>query len=204
MKFYLAVFSAFVLPHVVQAQEQCVLIDDNTERLACYDNVFSKNADSNNAPTIAPSPKSDWNVRLDTSDMTDQTNVYLTVTSKEPVQCTWQTEYVRLILRCMENTTAVVLATPCHVTSSNYDTYGDVTYRVDSRKAKTRGFEESTNNRSLGLWNFRKSRPFIEELYNGETLLMRFTPFSENAKEVAFDISGLEDAIKPLRESCGW
>jgi len=37
-----------------------------------------------------------------------------------------------------------------------------------------------------------------------ETLYIEATPVNENTVNATFDIAGLSEAIKPLRESCGW
>lgn len=35
-------------------------------------------------------------------------------------------------------------------------------------------------------------------------MIVRFTPFNESPVTAKFNITGLEEAIKPLRDSCGW
>lgn len=109
------------------------------------------------------------------------------------------------MLRCMENKTAAMLITSsCHLTSSRYNDYGDIQYRVDDKPAKTKSFEASTSNDTLGLWEGGKAIPFIKELFGGDKVVMKFTPYGESPRLVTFDISGLDEAIKPLREQCGW
>ena len=198
----------FFAVSAAQAQEQCTKITVDSVRLACYDALFRGAEDqlvttSEEKPIPSRGLISVWNVRTEKSRMTDQTDVYLSVESDEPVYCSWGVSPVRLLLRCKENRTNVLLITSCHVTSG-HGGYGRVTYRVDDRKSMTRNFEESTDNRSLGLWSFGRARPFIGDLMDGKELLIRFTPFGESPKETTFSIHGLEDAIEPLRGACGW
>ncbi|MDV6329028.1 type VI secretion system-associated protein TagO, partial [Idiomarina sp. Sol25] len=88
--------------------------------------------------------------------------------------------------------------------TSGYGSYGNVEYRVDENRAKTRGFDDSTNNKALGLWRGSQSIPMIKELFSSESLLVRFTPYGESAVSARFPISKIETAIKPLREACNW
>jgi type VI secretion system protein VasI len=90
------------------------------------------------------------------------------------------------------------------MTSSENNNYGDVTFRVDDQKARTVGFEESTNKRSLGLWRGGRSIPEIKRLFGGKKLIARMTPYSENPFTATFNITGLEEAIEPLRKACHW
>ena len=105
----------------------------------------------------------------------------------------------------MENTTVMYFATPdCHMTSSDYSSYGDVTYRIDDQKARTVEFEASGNNRSLGLWSGGRAIPEIKRLFGGETMIARMTPYSQNPFTATFNITGLEETIEPLRKACHW
>lgn len=81
---------------------------------------------------------------------------------------------------------------------------GRVDYRIDDNPADYRSMEESSDNKALGLWSGGRSIPFIKSLFGGETIFMRASPFNESPVEMTFNISGLEEAIEPLREACGW
>ncbi len=181
--------------------ENCAAIENELDRLACYDKA------SGRTPEVSETaaPKGDWKVRTEVSQLTDQTNVFLYVDSDETVNCGWNRgDKVTLWVRCVENKTAIIFRTGCHMTSSEYNNYGDVTYRVDDQKARTVGFTESTNNRSLGLWRGGRSIPEIKRLFGGKTLIARMTPYSENSFTATFNITGLEEAIGPLRKACHW
>lgn len=38
----------------------------------------------------------------------------------------------------------------------------------------------------------------------GERLIMEYTPYNDIEKVSTFDITGIDDALAPLREECGW
>jgi type VI secretion system protein VasI len=81
---------------------------------------------------------------------------------------------------------------------------GTVTYRVDRLPPRTQPFSVSNDNKSLGLWGATSAIPFIKSLFGAERLLLRATPFRESDLNLEFNVSGLEEAIKPLRTACKW
>ncbi|WP_405048312.1 type VI secretion system-associated protein TagO [[Roseibacterium] beibuensis] len=183
------------------AAHECSDISADVERLECFDLAFPASEVSETGPERG----SQWTVQSETSAMTDETSVFLSVRSENPVTCSWNRGgYPVLFVRCLENTTSIIFSTDCHMTSSRYNNYGDVTYRLDNEEPRTRGFTESTNNRSLGLWSGGEAIPFIRAMLDNERLLARMTPFSDSPIEMEFNISGLDQAIVPLREACGW
>jgi len=179
----------------------CATIEADLDRLACYDRA------SGRTPVTAPTDTGSsgaWAFETEKSDFKDTTDVFLSTKTENDLSCgTFDRGPGQLILRCMENTTAAMLITSCHM-ASGFSGYGQVEYRVDDRPAKTRNFDESTDNSALGLWDGGSAIPFIKELIGGTTLIMRFTPFNESPTTARFDISGLESALEPLRNECGW
>lgn len=196
---YFAFITGAVSLGAQAATSACLTIENDLDRLACYDLEAGRTPATQDIQT-----ESQWQTRLETSAMTDQTNVYMNLESEEVVNCGWATQKIVLIVRCRENTTSVIFSTGCHMTSSDYSNYGDVTYRVDDAPAQTTAFRESTNNRSLGLWRGGQAIPFVKALFGKERLIARMTPYGENAFTATFNISGLEDEIGPLREACSW
>ncbi len=192
--------SSLAVP-ALAAGEGCIQISNDLDRLACYDKALGRTP----VREALPVSKGKWAATTETSKLTDQTNVYLRVKSDEPVSCSWaRGEKVSLYVRCVENKTALIFSTGCHMTSSEYNDYGDVTYRLDDEPAKTVGMDESTNNRSLGRWGGGRSIPVIKQMFGKSTMIVRMTPYGENPFTSTFDIAGLEEAIKPLREACHW
>lgn len=137
--------------------------------------------------------------------MTDRTNVYMHVDSDEIIDCGWNRgEKIRMVARCVDNTTSLIFQTGCHMTSSNYSDYGHIQYRLDDAPAQTVRASESTNNRALGLWNGGRSIPVLKQMIGKERIIVRMTPYGENPFTATFDISGFEEAAASLRQECGW
>lgn len=195
-----AVFTIAMLAATSANAEVCREVENDLDRLACYD------LESGRTPVaeVVETPVSSaWNVSVSTSEMTDQTTVVLSTTTEGSISCGFTPRPAALILRCSENTTVLYISTSCQMTS-NLRGYGDVTYRFDDASAQTRGFTESSDSSALGLWNGGKSIPFIKKMFGKSTALFRFTPFGDSPTTARFDITGLEEAIAPLREACHW
>lgn len=186
----------------------CSAITDGIKRLECFDRIAAseqKAADTQAAQELAASETpANWNVSISQSKIDDSKTVILTTDAKETVAGMFnRAARPWLVLRCLRNTTsAYINFDGLHM--ADIQGYGRVTFRVDKQKAFTRSANVSTDNKALGFWNGGSAIPFIKQLFGGSTLLIQATPFSESAVTFSMNIQGLEDAIKPLRETCNW
>ncbi len=198
--------TAVVLAGAARAeQHKCHDITSNIDRLACYDEATGKTAAK--VETTATEPLADkgkWRVQTEKSKFEDTKDVYLTLVSNDYMPNRFgQTSQAKLNLRCQENTTAFTIwFGGYHM--ADLQSYGHVDYRLDKGKASVWPMSESTSNQHLGLWSGSSSIPQIKKMLGKEELVIRATPFGENPVELTFDVSGLDEAIKPLREECGW
>lgn len=193
--------AALMASNAIGDISECIGIEGDLDRLACYDRISGREAKVTNIVEVGS-----WELIEKKSELKDTADIFIYVDSDEEINCGYNRHgKVRLWIRCLENTTSVIFGTPeCHMTSSRYNEYGDVEYRVDKRKSKKVRMEESTNRHSLGLWRGRSAIPFAKAMFNSNRLLARMTPYGENPFTVSFNISQLEEAIKPLRKSCSW
>lgn len=180
--------------------EECALIEDTQSRTACYDSIFR---------TKVETPVSDgtgkWRVRSEISRVTDKTDVYVSVDSDQDVPSRFggTGTPATLLIRCQDNTTSftVWFGGQFMASSGGFDR---VTYRIDDRPAVDDRWEESTNNEHMGLWTGGRSIPLAKSLFGAQNFLLVATPFSESSITLDFKVGGLEEAIQPLREACGW
>lgn len=185
-----------LLTTTANASQTCASISSDAQRLACYDMEYKP------APTISISSK--WSVSENLSPMDDSKTVTLHLESSEPIQNRYRgVSAADLYIRCQEKTTALYFVYADNFLSS-IQGYGQVTYRVDDKPSAKKNMTESTDNKALGLWSGGASIPFVKSMFGGENLVVRITPFNESPVTAQFQISGLEDAIKPLRAACGW
>lgn len=184
----------------VAQPDQCIDIQNDLDRLACYDREVGR------TPTVEPIVEGEhaWSVRSETSEMTDDTNVYMAVRSEDPPQCRFgNQDAVMLMIRCLENRTSIFFHTGCHMTDSSYSNYGDVDIRLDDDPAETVSMNSTTTNDALIVSSGRAIK-LAKKMFGKKRLLARMMPYGESPMTTRFDISGTEEAIEPLRETCGW
>lgn len=175
----------------------CTAIEDDGARLACYDALFAPPSEGDIDAT------GNWQVRTETSKFDDSTKVYLSLSSSEQSNCRYDTAPHQIWAACRENTTNVwIWFGGCFMSSTTGR--GEVTYRVDKLPARTKRFRESNDNEALGLWSGGQAIPFLKELMGHDTLVLRATPFSESTVTAEYDITGLDQALAPLRNACNW
>lgn len=187
---------------------RCSVVSDSTERLKCFDGLASKEQakrDEAAKKDLSP-PRStgDWRVQIDQSPVDDSKTVVLISKTKDALPGRFGKESSpSLVLRCLRNTTsAYINFDGYHM--ADIQGYGKITFRVDKNKAFSRNTDVSTDNKALGFWSGGSAIPFIKQLLGGETLLVQATPFSESPLTFSIDISEIDEAVKPLRETCGW
>lgn len=189
---------AFASSSFAQDVSHCVAIDNPDDRLNCFDQAFIETAH----PEVAP--ESAWNVRIDRSALDDSTSVYLSVTSDRPLRSRFgRSADASFHVRCLEGTTSAFVNFGGHF-MSEIEGRGRVDYRVDDRQPSNAEMRVSSNNQALGLWRDDIAIPFIRRIIDGNSLYVRAIPYGESALEMTFPIAGLDEAIAPLREACGW
>lgn len=194
---------AFSIVGIASADEakDCHSITDDNARLECYDEATEYNAGVVEAEK--PKALSKWTSSTSVSDLDDSTNVILRLESDNEIRGKYGgSGPMMMYIRCSENTTSIYFTFNGHF-MSDYQ-YGQVTYRLDEKKAVKKGMQESTDHKALGLWRGGSSIPFIKGMLGNEKMIVQATPHSESSVKSTFSIAGLEDEIKPLREACNW
>ena len=154
--------------------------------------------DQSTSKRVEVTPASKWHVSTKISEIDDSTNVYMKVKSNERGRR--RNDFANLRIHCRENRTSLTIRL-----GGAWAKFGStsVTYRIDRRPAGKMQMGRSSNNEYLGLWGGSTSIPFIKKLFGADKLLID-TPVINGHERFTFQISGLEEAIKPLREACNW
>lgn len=182
------------------AQEDCISIEDDGRRLACFDLAFGVKMVEK--PSVTDAGK--WRVSKETSAMTDDTSVFLTVISDNEVRGRYDNSGpALLVLRCRENTTSALFTFNGHF-MSDIQGKGKIEYRLDDHRMTSIYATVSNDNEALGLWSGGKAIPWIKKLLSKEQLIVRATPYSESSVTATFDIRGIDNVIGDLRETCNW
>jgi type VI secretion system protein VasI len=180
---------------------KCAAIANSIDRLTCFDDLAKTNGLSE--PIVSTASSGEWKVRTETSPIDDTKNVFLSLESATEFPDRYsKPKRATLLITCRENSTDLFLVFG-GMFMADSGGFGQVTYRIDKKRAKTKEFTESTNHEALGLWN-GSGIPLAKELIGSTTLTIRATPFNESALTVEFSTTGLAEAIRPLRQSCTW
>lgn len=143
-----------------------------------------------------------WSYRTETSRVDDSTSIILLLPAKDLARDrVGRTFRFELSIRCAEGTMSVGFDFDGLVVSAQ--AAAAVNWRVDSRPPGVMEMQRSGDNRSLGLTG-NAAVAFTEALFGGQTLVIQANPLSGSQMVAEFPIVGIEEAIVPLREACGW
>ncbi|EID0034502.1 hypothetical protein LA064_004677 [Vibrio alginolyticus] len=167
------------------------------ERLVCYDEL-AKKLGVEKADTKITTGTGKWRVSEEKSPIDDSVNVYLSVLANETVLSGYKKVKPSLYVRCAENKTSIFIDWGLYL---GLDETRLLT-RFDKEKAKTSTWSISTDNKAIFVRG--SDIKYAKKLMQHEQLLTQITPYSESPVMATFDVSGLSEAIKPLRKACHW
>ncbi len=174
---------------------KCAVIEGDLARLECFDNLAQeKNLDGRQLQPTSIAGKGKWNVSVDVNPIDDSKTVTL-VLDADSGRNRWGNP-VYLVARCKSNTTDLYIGWNDYLGSE-----ADVLTRVGDNKAITQRWSMSTDKKATF---HRKPIPFLKEMLTSSKMVAQVTPYNESPVTAIFNTSGLENAIKPLRETCSW
>jgi len=190
------------VPAIAQEQggSRCAGIEAPLARLACYDNVFR--------PPAAPAgpAESEWRISSATSPVSGWNNIVLEVESRETVPIDFGTaQRGKLQIRCIDNVTSVRFWFGGNY-MSDFGEYAQVSYRIDNRARQTFEADATGDNLYVGLFAGAAAIPFVRQLFGAGDLSISARPINESDTPVTmqFNVTGVAEEIRPLRESCNW
>lgn len=162
------------------------------------------NSPTGETPSDDTAEQDPWTVDSEKSEMTDQTSVYLTTQAIDSRNASAGIDREpTLILRCMEDKTAVIIDMG-GAFMSDIEDYGEVEVRIDQGPNKVVQMGVTKDNMAIGLGSGMNAIGFIKSLFDAQELRIRVTPYRESSAIIRFNIAGLEQKIEPLRQECGW
>lgn len=197
----------FILPLLVTTWQtafavtidDCSKIKNDAERLACFDSINKTKNDAKQEES-----KKNWKVVERHSKLDDSVSYILIAISDEKVD---ETEglggYGSIGIACSKNTTRILFQAGSQYLSDTGN-YNRVAYRLDKEKSDTISMDVSEDGDALGLWSGDVSIPLIKKMFGHEKIVVEITPYRETAVTMEFNIAGLEEEIKPLRQACNW
>ena len=174
---------------------KCAVIDGDLARLECFDNLAKqKNLDGRQVQPTSIAGKGKWEVSVDINPIDDSKTVTLFLDA-DSGKNRWGTP-VFLVARCKSNTTDLYIGWNDYLGSE-----ADVLTRIGNNKAITQRWSMSTDKKASF---HHKPILFLKEMLTSSKLVAQVTPYNESPVTAVFNTAGLENAIKPLRETCSW
>ncbi|GHA04306.1 type VI secretion system-associated protein TagO [Oceanisphaera arctica] len=175
--------------------EKCVVIEGDLARLECYDQIAkAHNLSGSQAVKIQTGVTGKWTVdkKVNPIDGSTAVNIFLKADSGNSKFG----KPIMLVARCESKKTEMYI---------NWQTYlgseAKVTLRIGMSDARTSKWSMSSD----------KKRAFnnapintLKEMLITDEVVAQVTPFNQSPHTAIFNVSGLGEAIKSLREACGW
>lgn len=174
---------------------ECPSIVNDIARLACYDNQAKKNENEDKQESTLPAKKeNEWIVDIRESPLNDEKEVTLMKMSDENANTR---SPAFLIFRCERNSTEAYVSWREYIGSDNMK----VSYRTDKDEAKTVWWNPSSNGQATFI---PKPISFINSLEGKNSIYIEAEKYRGGRVSGTFDLTGLQEAIIPLRGACNW
>lgn len=179
---------------------KCAAETNSVKRLECFDSLSNRLGVA--SPKTATTTVSKWHINKNTSPIDDSSNITIILDADSSISG-WprKTNTPTLVLRCKEGKTEAYIVTGMSPQVEYGTDRATVTLRFDKEKATKYQTSKSTNGEALF---FGQSVGLIKKMLQHTTLLFEFVPFNSSPAMTTFDLRGLAEAVKPLKDTCKW
>lgn len=179
---------------------RCAAESNSVKRLECFDSLSNRLGVA--SPKTSSATVSKWRVNKETSRIDDSTNVIISLSADSSISG-WprKTTTPSLILRCKERKTEAYIVTGMSPQVEYGIGEATVTLRFDKEKATKYKTSKSTDGEALF---FGQSVGLIKKMLQHTTMLFEFVPFNSSPAMTNFDLRGLAEAVRPLKDTCRW
>lgn len=174
----------------------CAAIQGNLERLDCFDQLARQQGlNAPQANSVPAQGVGKWEIADQTNPIDDTRTVVLALAADQGRPHLG--DEIVLIIRCQSNQTNLYIDWEDFLGSE-----AEVISRIGNLKAQTQYWNLSTDAKAT----FFPGNPvdFIQALMQHNSFVAQVTPYSESPVTAVFDTTGLQNAIAPLRQTCGW
>lgn len=209
--FTLLFFTALSAPAHAQDSgdlSSCAAIASDSMRLFCYDMLAARETlgGGGDEPAVVTEPAQEsgpnWLLETAKSPIDGSDMQFLSVKGVGTMPGQLRIFPTWLMLACREDQTNIWFDFGDEFTFATEN--GRISYLIDNGPAQNMTFKESDDGHALGLWTGKSAISFANSLFGANFLVVFTTPNSSNQIESKFTISGLEEAVGPLRKACHW
>ena len=158
----------------------------------------------NSNPQHSNLPNSNWIVKTINTSNAAKPTIYVATKSKNGKLSRDGPDIpAKMLIRCMNNTTAVLFEFPGYEMSDVRE-FSEIVYHTGGESDDILELSMAADKSILGVWKGFRSIPFVRKLFNKQNLNILAT--AKNGVDITaeFDISGIENSITKLRNSCEW
>lgn len=185
--------------------ERCALIGPATERLACYDSVFRSDAFTGEAGEADAPDMGMWASGVEVSQIEGTERPFATLQSEQLIPALPRgRQPARLTILCLDDTTVVQFSFAGYPLGTPTSNSGTLTVQFDRMPSRSQSLQLSSDRTALGFFSNHDAMNFIDQLLQSETLFIRAQPQGQRSATVSFQLEGIEQALVPVREACGW
>ena len=174
---------------------KCPKIDNDIERLTCFDNAFKATVVDNSSSKIV----TQWEVKEDISPVDDKKSIFASITASTVTSSFVVKPDAFLVLRCSEGSTAFFVASNVY-----FSEVSDVTVRVDASPAEvqTQMWSVSTTGNAVGLWGGQNPVALARSLKDNGKFAIRIQ--GRYSFEASFDLGTIEPIKQRVGDLCNW
>ena len=147
------------------------------------------------SPDMASVPEepAGWQLRTDTSPIDDSKSYFLSRDADEPIGSGFMSSTPTLMIRHKEGNLEVYITFGTYLGSDTTM----VTTRIGSSSATQREWGLSTDGKAIFCPT--DDAEFVRQLLANDRLVIRLTPYGESPVTSSFDLTGLAEAMEPMR-----
>lgn len=175
--FALALLCLGAAPAAAQSGEQCAALDNNSERLACYDGIFRSGTDG-----------------AETQSVTFQSAQLIPARPSGRAPAT-------MTVACTAGNLSVAFAYAGNTMSALGRDAG-ITFQLDLQAARSRTLLADSTNTALVIDDSAEAAAFLDMLAGANNLTTRVTPVNSRSLSVRFSLAGVLEAVAPVRDAC--
>lgn len=185
--------------------ERCALIGPATERLACYDNLFRSEQFTGADDEEATPQQGMWASGVEVSQIEGTERPFASLQSEQLIPALPRgREPARMTIMCLDETTVVQFAFAGYPLGTPTSNSGTLTIQFDRLPSRSQSLELSADRTALGFFTDDQAIAFLDQLLDAERMFVRAQPQGQRSATVSFQLEGIEAALVPVREACGW
>jgi len=185
--------------------ERCAAIGPATERLACYDSVFRSDVFTGDRDEEVTPDQGMWASGVEISQIEGTELPFATLQSEQLIPALPRGRApARMTILCLDGETVLQFSFAGQFMGTPTSQSGTITLQYDRQSPRSQSLELSADRTSIGFFNEADARAAIDQLLETERLYVRATPQAQRSVTISFLMEGIEAALVPVRQACGW